>query len=418
MKFASICSALECMLVLAAFVSCGKPERAADSAASKKVTARPVQTATATLRAMERTIRATGTLAPQEESTLSTKVSGRIQRLEIDIGDKVNAGDLIAQVDPKDYELRVQQAAAALQEARAALGIPLDGDGESLDVEAVSSVRQAKAVLEESTRSVARVRSLTEARIASASELDTAESAYKVAVSRYSAAVDEARARIAALAQRRVEHDIARKQLADASVRAPFEGAIQARHASVGEFVATGAPIARLVKIDPLRLRLEVPERESMLVSTGQVVRLTVQGSTNLFTGRIARLSPALNETNRMLLVEADVPSQGVLRAGLFARADILIREAEERLSVPTRALSVFAGIQKVIAIREGKAVEKQVTTGRRGPDWVEILSGLNPGTAVVLDPIGLRSGQPVTVPDDTQPVRATEAGLGLPRGS
>lgn len=367
---------------------------------------------------MERTIKATGTLAPQEESTLSTKVSGRIQSLQVDIGDYVKAGDLIAQVDPKDYELRVQQAAAALLEARAALGLSLDADGENLDVEAVSSVKQAKAVLEESTRSVARIRSLTEANIASASELDSAEAGYKVALSRYSAAVDEARARIAALGQRRVEHDMARKQLSDASVRAPFEGAIQSRWTSVGEFVATGAPLVQLVKVDPLRLRLEVPERTSMLVRAGQLVRLTVEASTNLFLGRIARLSPALNQTNRMLLVEADVPSQGVLRAGLFARADILIQEAEERLSVPARCLTVFAGIQKVITIREGKAVEKQVTTGRRGPDWVEIISGIPPGTPVVLDPGGLRSGQPVIVQENPSPVRASKAGPGLPGGS
>ena len=185
MRFGTQVRLLFGALGVASLLSCGKGERAATGTAQTQGTARPVQVGLAVLRPMEHTITAVGTLAPQETSTLSTKVTGRIQRLDVDIGRDRQAGDLIAQIEPRDYELKVQQAAAALAEARAALGLPLDSDTERLETEAISSVKQAKAVLEEATKSVERVRRLTLAQIASASELDTAEAAYKVALTRY-----------------------------------------------------------------------------------------------------------------------------------------------------------------------------------------------------------------------------------------
>jgi RND family efflux transporter MFP subunit len=166
-----------------------------------------------------------------------------------------------------------------------------------------------------------------------------------------------------------------------------------------------------------LRLRLEVPERESLLVCLGQTVRLRVEGSTNLFTGKIARLSPALDEASRMLLVEADVPNPGALRAGLFARAQIVVQEREEGLTVPASAVVTFAGIEKVFTVEEGRALEKPVTTGRRGLDWVEITSGLETGAPVVLDPGGLRGGQPVRPAAATSPGQQTNSEWKLSSG-
>lgn len=99
-----------------------------------------------------------------------------------------------------------------------------------------------------------------------------------------------------------------------------------------------------------------------------------------------------------MLPVEADVPNRGALRTGLFARARIIVDVQDSGLSVPANALTVFAGIEKVVAVQDGKAVETPVTTGRRGTDWVEILSGLSGGETVVLEPGGLRTGQTVMI--------------------
>ena len=99
-----------------------------------------------------------------------------------------------------------------------------------------------------------------------------------------------------------------------------------------------------------------------------------------------------------MLLVEADVPAQGSLRPGNFARAEIVVAENEPGLSVPAAAIVTFAGVEKVVVIQEGKALEKTVTVGRQGADWVEILSGLASGEKVVLGPAGLRTGQALII--------------------
>ena len=382
-------------LGITVLVSCGKgdPSKAAGKA---EMAERPVRVARAEVRAMPRMIHVNGSLAAQEQSTLSAKVTGRLERLSVDIGSVLRQGELVAQIEPRDYDLGLQQAAAALAQSRAALGLPLEGDDDRIELERVTAVKQAKAVLEESGKNRDRVQRLSVSGIASQSEVDTVESAHTVALARYEAAIEDGRGRMATVAQRRAELELARKRLADASVRAPFDGTVQARPASVGEYVAAGTPIVQLVKTDPLRLRLEVPERECILVRTGQVVLLLVEGDTNTYRGELARLSPALDDQTRMLRVEADVPREGSLRPGLFARARIIVTEREKALTVPLEALTTFAGLEKVVGVREGKAVEQVIATGRRGPDWVEVLSGLEAGEAVVLSPGSLRTGQRV----------------------
>ena len=346
---------------------------------------------------MERTVTATGTLAAQEQGTLSIKVPGRLNSIAVDLGSVVKKGDPLAQVDPQDYDLRVRQAKAALAQTRASLGLPLDGADDSVDVEKTSLVRQAKAVLDESAKNRERVLSLAKTGIAPQSEVDTAESAYIVALNKVESALDEARTRQAALAQRRAELDIAKKQLSDTSLRAPFDGAIQARLAGLGEFLETGTPVLTLVRTDPLRLRLDVPERDAAGVRAGQAVRVRVEGLSSVVTGRLARISPAITESSRMLVSEADIPNQAGLRPGLFVRAEIVTDDRDRGLGVPASALLLFAGLEKIVTVRNAQALEKTVTTGRRGADWVEIISGLIPGELVVLDPGNLRTGQPVS---------------------
>ncbi len=392
-------------LGLIVFASCGKGDRS-KAAGKGEPAERAVNVGRAEVRGIPRAIRATGSLAAQEQAMLSAKVTGRLERLSVDIGTVLRQGELVAQIEPRDYELGLQQAAAALAQARAELGLPLEGDDDQIELERVTAVRQAKAVLEEAGKNRDRVKSLSASGIASQSEVDTVESTYTVALARYEAAREAARGRVATVAQRRAELELARKRLADASVRAPFDGAVQTRPATVGEYVDAGTPIAQLVKTDPLRLRLEVPERECILVRTGQVVHVTIEGETNIYSGRIARLSPALDEQTRTLRVEADVPRQGPLRPGLFAKAQIIVAEQEAALTVPPEALLTFAGLEKVVVVHDGTAAEKVVTTGRRGADWVELVSGLKAGDTVVLAPGSLRTGQRVVANAGTEPPR------------
>jgi RND family efflux transporter MFP subunit len=289
-------------------------------------------------------------LAAHEQATLSVKVPGRLETISVDIGSVVRKGDVLAGLERKDYELQVNQAVAALAQARAAVGLPLAGEEETVAPESIATVKQAQAVLTEAEKNRERVQKLSQDGISSKSEVDTVETAYVVAFNRYQVALEDGRMKLGVLAQRRADLDIARQQLTDTEIRAPFDGAIQMRSANTGEYLPIGTPVAAVVRIDPLRLRLEIPERKSMLVRTGQLVRLAVEGSTNTYHGQIARVSPAITEQNRMLLVEADVPNQGVLRPGLFVRANIVVHE-EPAVTIPAEALITFAGIEKVIAV-------------------------------------------------------------------
>jgi hypothetical protein len=109
-------------------------------------------------------------------------------------------------------------------------------------------------------------------------------------------------------------------------------------------------------------------------------------------------LSPTIKEQNRVLMVEADVRNNGKLRPGSFARAEIVTNDSSMAVTVPTKAVVVFAGIEKVIVVQNGKALEKPITTGRRINEWTEVLAGVKVGEAVIVDPGNLQSGQPVNV--------------------
>ncbi len=337
-------------------VSCGKPENS--RSVRPDAAPRTVRVAQAELRPMERALRVTGVLSAREEAMVAAQVAGQIEKSLVDLGDRLAAGQELVSIDTTSYEALGRESAANLARAQAA---------------AANTGRNLK-----------RVQELQRDRIASASELDTA--------------VSEAEKAQADVKAAEAADAIARLNLERSHVRAPFSGAVAQRVASAGDYVAVGAPIARLVQTDPLRLRLDVSERASAPVRAGQLVRVRVEGDTNVYSGRISRVAPAIRETDRMLQIEADVPNPGSLRAGLFASAEIVVNEREETVSVPQNALVVFAGLEKVLVVRDGKAAEKNVITGRRESGWAEIVSGLTVGETVVLDPGGMRTGQAVII--------------------
>lgn len=359
---------------------------------------RKVKTAQVARRPMERTVVVIGALAAYDQATLSVKVPGRLATITVDFASLVQKGQLIAQVEPRDYQLRVQQAEAATQQARARLGLSPDGTDDRVDPEQTGIVRQARALLEEARANRERSIKLLEETIISRARFDSDDAAYKVAQSRYQDSLEEVRNRQAILAQRRSELEIARQQLADTSLYAPFDGMIQERHASIGEYLAAGARIVTLVRMDPLRLRAEVPEREANDVRAGQPVRVTVEGDPNIYSGQVMRLSPVITAQNRILTVEAEVKNNGSLRPGSFARVEIVTEERNQVVAVPTSAVVTFAGIEKVILVKDGKAVEKPVSLGRRTAEWTEVVSGVAVGDTVVIEPGNLQTGQPVNV--------------------
>ncbi len=347
---------------------------------------------------IEETIPVTGTLSVYDQTIVSVKVPGRIKEINIDLGTVVKKGQLIAQIDPQDYKLRLEQSQAALAQARARLGLNPEGIEEPTDPTQISLVREAKALVEDAKVKKDRVTALLKQGIISQSDYDSAETSYKVAISKYEDAVEEFNNRRALLVQRRSEVEIARQQLADTSIYAPFDGVVQEKRTSLGEFLSASAPIATIVRIDPLRLRAEVPERNAGRIKIGQKIKVAVEGDSNTYSGQIMRLSPALTEQNRMLLVEAEISNNGTLRPGSFAKAEIVVNPNYPVNAIPKTAVVTFAGIEKVITVSDGKALEKTITTGQNIKDQVEVLSGLKAGDEVVAEPGNLQSGQAVEV--------------------
>jgi RND family efflux transporter MFP subunit len=368
--------------------------------------AREVRLARVTPSTFEQVIEIAGTLAADEQVTLATKVAGRLAVIEVDLASPVKQGQLIAQIETTDYEFGVQQAQAALGQARAQLGLPVSGSSDRVNVDSTAIVRQAEATLQEARVNEARFARLAGEGLTPQAELDAARATLVRAEASLQTAREEVRLREAQMRQRESELRIARQRLEDTAIRSPLDGFVQARRANKGEYLAAGAPVAEVVRINPLRLRLAVPEREATGLRSGQTVRVRVGGQMpgadgadgqGEYQGIVARLAPSLDAQSRSLLIEADIENPGTLRPGNFVQARIIVGERSVP-AVPQSAIVTFAGLQKVIVVEDGKAVERPVTTGEAQGDLIEIVSGVSAGEAVVEAPGSLQQGQPVRV--------------------
>jgi RND family efflux transporter MFP subunit len=350
--------------------------------------AKQVKLAKSEARRLTQTVTAPGTLAADEQAALSFKVAGRVSEIKVDLGSRARKGQVIATLETTEFKVRLQQAEAALQQARVRLGLPPQGADDRVDPENTSLARQARALLEEAKSNRDRTIQLVNQGIQSRAELDRVESAFKVADSRYQDAIEEVRNRQAVLLQRRSELAIAQQQIVETTLYAPFDGAVRERRASLGEYLNAGAPVATIVRLHPLRLRVETPEREAQGIKAGQSVRVLVEGDQ----------SPAFQEQSRTLIIEAEVDNQnGKLRPGSFAKAEIQTSVTSDVVMVPASAIVTFAGIQKVFSVKDNKAIEKNVVVGRSEGDWV-VVEGLEADAPVVLSPGNLVSGQPVSI--------------------
>jgi RND family efflux transporter MFP subunit len=394
---------LGCLLAAVLTLGCSSDSPATASppkaAGARESPPRDVRVVPAAEVRLPQVVAVTGTLVAEEQVPLSLKVTGRLAELAVDLGSVVRRGQVVARLDPTDFRLRLEQAEAALHQARARLGLDPAGADGHVDPEQTSLVRQARAVLDEARLTRERMTRLAQEELVARAQLDAAVAAERVAEGRYQDAQEEVRNRQAILAQRGSEVELVRQALTDTVLRAPADGMIRERRAAVGEYLAAGAPVATLVKVHPLRLVLAVPERAAAAIRVGQEVRVSVEGDAAVYGGRVARLSPSIHEQSRTLTVEAEVPNpEGRLRPGAFARADVIVAADQPALFVPASAIVVFAGIEKVLTVREGRVVELRVQTGRRQGERVEIVAGLRPGEPVVVEPGNLVGDQAVTV--------------------
>jgi RND family efflux transporter MFP subunit len=171
----------------------------------------------------------------------------------------------------------------------------------------------------------------------------------------------------------------------DASIVAPFDGIVEERRVSPGEYVQVGQAVLTLVSTDRLRLTAGVPESKARPIKSGQRVEIRIAGRPKPVAAVVSRVSPTVMLTSRSVRIEADVANPDLeLQAGLFAEADIIVDPHSETLALPASAVSRFAGVQKVWLVAEGKARQQTVRTGREADNRIEILDGLAAGDMVV----------------------------------
>ncbi len=225
-------------------------------------------------------------------------------------------------------------------------------------------------------------------------ELEQAQAKDAVAAARYGTALNDVKEQVAILAVRRAELGFGAEALDDCELRAPFEAVVAERHVAPGAYLQVGENVVSLVRVDPLRFRGGVPEREAAQVREKQEAEIRVEGHRDPIRAKVSRISPSLDPASRSLVVEIDVPNPGfALRVGLFAESEIIVDSAGQVLAIPAAAVREFAGIEKVWLVRNGEAAEQVVETGRRREGLIEILEGLKPGDRIVADAATGRRG-------------------------
>jgi RND family efflux transporter MFP subunit len=411
----------------AALVGCGA-DRAADHPPSS-TEAVTVSVVSPVRRELPRTIRVTGTLHGEEETTIAAKVSGRIIEILKDMGDAALPGEALLRVDPTDYELARTERERAFVESLAELGLS-ELPAEGIDVNALPSVERARLQAENAKAKYERARVLAERDPPLISEQDFADlkTAWDVAQSNLKVERLTAEATLAEARTIDAQVKMAEQRVNDAVHRAPNSNAtnvelryeVAARLVTVGDFVPVGAPLMRLVDADPLKLRAPVLERRLGAVKTGQRVIVRVEAFDRAFEGDVARVSPAVDTATRSFPVEIIVPNrERLLKPGSFATAEIEIGR-ESALMLPASAVITFAGVHKVVLAQNGKAKEQRVELGERVDDMVEIRGGIAETDQVVLRPPGsLVTGTPVRVaPSDSQAANSPTLDVSSDRGS
>jgi len=371
-------------LAVACANSQAKDEASTASNSQPTATSTPVDVATAPAitRNLQRDVEVVGSFAADEEVVVSAQAAGELSQLNVDFGGYVSQGQVIATIDQRDAKLKVEQAEATLKQTLARLGMK---EGEKFDSNQNADVRVAKSQLDWAKLELDRSVKLIEKGDIPRSSYDEKVTNHNLAQARYQAAIDSVNQQLAAVEQQKAALALAKKALADTVVRSPISGAVKEKHASRGSYLMVNGKIVTLVKINPLRLRADIPESSVAAVRTGQTINVTVDAFPNrTFTGRVVRIGPSLDEKTRALTVEAEVANSGnLLRPGMFAKSRLITSANAPAVMVPQRAVAPVAGLNKVFVIENGKAVERVVKTGATDGDLIEIVGGVKDGEVV-----------------------------------
>ena len=330
--------------------ACNGPSPAKASAAPPDESQRlVVAVASAREQDMMRTAQAQGALFPKEKAVIASEVMGALAHVYADMGDQVKVGQVLAQIDPREYQLRLDSAQAQFEQAQA---------------------RRANA-----EANFQRMSELNQQHLIAAQQFDQTSAEMRMAEADANAAEKQV--------------GIAQKKLSDTFIRAPFNGWVQQRMVALGEHVGEGTALYELIATDPIKLRAPIPERFVPMAKLGLRIDLTIDARPDkTFHGSVTRIAPALDDASRTLLVEAEVPNpEGILKPGFFAHVTIDLGH-DRALFIPNAAVLRYAGVARVFVVKDGVVRSREVTTGSAEGDRIEIVSGLTPGEQVVVGDI------------------------------
>jgi HlyD family secretion protein len=342
---------------------------------------------------------ATGDILPLMQVDLFPKVSGYLERINVNLGDSVRQGQIIAQIDRSDFVHKVRETEAKVAQAKAALDEIEAGTRTEEIRQAEETVKQAQSRFENAKTHRERMDALYKKQIISKRDFDNAETECSVCEAqlassqerlkqlREGARSEERQASRAKLKE--MEAILAQEEdrLHNTTITAPFVGQITRRYVDAGALVSPSTPLVTLVHTDTLKVVAYVLEKDISLVKVGMSVKIRTESYPDrTFEGRIVRINSALDVATRTLQAEIHIPNtERLLRPGMFARMEIALSTRTGILTVPRVAVIEDGKDQVVFTVENGQAVRKPVVTGIEQGDKVEILQGINEADRIVI---------------------------------
>ena len=350
---------------------------------------------------LHRNVESVGSLFALEEVTVSSEVDGRVDEVMVDTGDHVERGQPLVNVSTTELKLALDQQRALYQQARARLGIT----GESDDLKNVidaAEVKKAAADLKEAQEIYKRSQMLLEKQLLPRQDFDQTEARLHAATAAYDLAVQSVQNLRAQLPQYRAAVELAEKKLRDAVIRAPFKGQVKERVVAPGQYLKVQTPVMIIVSMDPLRVRLKIPEMMAGWIRAGEGIHVSVEAYPDkTFSGKLTRTNPVVDPQSRTFEVEALLDnSEGLLKPGFFVKARIPSGKVDRVLAVPRDALQYSYGVYKVCLIQGDVLKETEVKIGELAGEDAEIVSGIRTGDMIAVPVKGqvLRDGAKIQI--------------------
>ena len=362
------------VLLAALFLAgCSGEQEKAEAASTKAPEPLAIQTVAAQSRLLDNTLSVTGSLEPDETVSVSSEVPGRVTAINVDFGQSIRKGQVVAELDRQELSLAHERAKASLAQALARLG--LDPSQENARPETTPAIRKAQAQMEDAKSKFDNASRLIRTGDISEERFTEIQKQYQVRQAVYEQARDEARTLLASVQALRAEVKLAQKRLNDATVRAPFDGSVSEKLVSPGQYLKENTPIVTLVKTNPLRLRVDVPEATAGVVKVGTTLHFTTDAAPDSkFAAVVRQLNPSLDSKSRTLTAEARLSAADArLRPGMFVQVQLVIAKGQDAVLVPKDAIYSVAGLTKMFTIRDGRAIEHKIAPGQEVDGWIQV---------------------------------------------